>query len=858
MKIWLKLALRELLNHRGFSLFFLANLTIGLVGFITLDSFKLSLDYHIDSKAKSLLAADLMVSTTHPFRDDETALLEEVIPQGSAYTEQLNFMSMVRGPKSSRLVEIVAVSAGYPFYGQLTLKDGPPAGPDEVEAQLLSGYHSWVQPELLQILGVEQGHPFSLGEQQFSADQILLEAPGQSFWNAGITYKVFIGMPQAAATGLLQRGSRRYYHRLYRLPPGTEAREVAAKLYAAMGERLGPNGGLRIKTHEQANEQMSRMVLYLNDYLGLVSLVALFLAGLGTAFLFRNFLGQRLNELAILRALGAKPMDTLKLSLLQISLLGSLAAVLASAFALLGLPFLTSLLVDYLPLGFESQLSYRSMFLALVVGIVGSALFCLPLLLNLLSVSPKLLLQDQTDLRQQAGLGTWTTALSYGPVLLLYWGLSVWQSQSLRVGSMFMGGLAGSAILLTGLGLLPLLWAGRGFSRLPLSLRLALRNLGRGGAASVTSVVAIGLGALLINLIPQIHQGLSQEIQSPDQSVLPSFFLLDIQPEQIGPLNDYVRELGFPLEDASPMVSARLKEINGKDIATQMPTEGGTREEEAARRTLRRDQNLSYRAELYHTEGLVEGRWFEGDYHLGQEKLPEISLEQRFAERLGVGLGSTMTFDVMGIPIKGKITSLRRVHWNAFEPNFFVLFQPGVLEMAPAVWLGTLSKVPEERKVSLQAQISEKFPNVSLINVSGLIKKILQIAEQIRWAIQSMALLSLVAGLVVVYSIASFNAKSREQELNLLKILGASFGDLRVMTSFEFGLLGFFAASAGAFLSLVISWGLAQFIFDRIFVVNLSITWATVLLITLLSLATSLLATGRALAKSPAKLLQAL
>ncbi|OGG96079.1 MAG: hypothetical protein A2527_12225 [Candidatus Lambdaproteobacteria bacterium RIFOXYD2_FULL_50_16] len=852
--MWFRLAFKELINHRGFSLFFLANLTIGLVGFIALDSFKLSLKNHIENKSKAILAADLSVYAARPFTLEEETLIDGQMPKGTVLTKEINFMSMIRGPKGAKLVEIVAVDQGYPLYGEMTLDGMRKVGPKEVAQELLNGQTAWIQPELVPLLGLEKGGQVAIGQSEFAVGDLLLEAPGQNFWNAGIAYKVFIGYNQAIKTGLIGEGSRRYHHRLYKLPPDQEAKEVAERLQKVLVEKYGPSPYLYLRTHAQANQQMSRVLGYLNDYLGLVALVALFLAGMGTAFLFRNFLSQRIKELAILRALGASPLDTLRLSLWQIAILGAVAAVLASSLAQLGLPLLAKMMVLFLPLGFQTQLSYQSMILALAVGIGGSTLFCLPMLWGLKGLNPKILLQETYSVREQSGLEAWIWHL---PVLLLYWGLSVWQANSIEVGSLFMASLVSSAVILAVLGLLPLKLGRAGLESFGLRLRLALRNLGRGGASLVTSVMAIGIGALLINLIPQIHKGLSTEISAPESGKLPSFFLFDIQPEQRTPLKVFIEAEGYQMGQLSAMVLARLLEV-GDHSLTPQKEEAQTREQENAQWAKRRDQNLSYRFELYASEALTAGVWFKGAFDPNSGKLPEISLEERFATRIGVVLGDKLSFDVQGVPLAGEVTSLRRVKWNSFEPNFFILFQPGVLEDAPATFLATIPRVPEDQKVGLQNRLADHFSNVSLINVSGLIKKVLEVAEQVRWAIQAMALLAVIAGLVVVYSIASFNAQSREKEINLLKILGASFADLRISLLIEFGLIGFFSSLAGVILSLGIAWGLAQLIFERIFELDWNVSLLTIGLITLLSMFTALLATSRALAKNPAQLLQAI
>jgi len=860
MSMWFRLAVRELINHRGFSLFFLANLTIGLVGFIALDSFKLSLHDHIQSKSKSILAADLTVRSARPFTDKEKKVLETNLPEGTTSTAQMNFMTMVRAGESSRLIELVAISPGYPLYGEMVLSEGRLAGAADVERRLIAGKTVWVQPELLQILGLKIGQLLKVGELNLRIDEQLIEAPGQNFWGAGIAYKVFMGYDQALESGLISKGSRRYYTLLFKLPEGSDAEKVAQGLEEALKKTFGPSPYLRIKTHAKANQQMSWLLNYLNDYLGLVALVALFLAGMGTSFLFRSFLKARVKELAILRALGAKPTATLWLSVMQIGLLGFVAAMLASVLAQGALPVLADMAQVFLPIGFVTKLSYQSMALALVVGIVGSVLFCLPLLLSLPKISPKVLLSEQETTGTALGLkGALVSLVYYLPLTLLYWVLAVGQSRSWVTGSAFLGALLVSTLVLALLaaGLLRIthrieVWG-------PLPFRLGLRNLNRAKGATLTSFVAIGLGSLLINLIPQIHQGIATEISSPEPSKLPSFFLFDIQPEQMQPLEAFISAKGYHTTNGSAMILGRLTKVRGETVLLDVP-EGTveTREEKSKKWFRRRDQNLSYRSTLYETERIAEGQWFTQAFDMDSGKLPEVSLEVRYAGQIGVGLGDTLTYDIQGVELQAQVTSLRKVKWNSFRPNFYVIVQPGVLEEAPGTWLATIDRVPEAEKVGLQNQINGQFSNVSLINVSRLIGKVLGIAGQIRWAIQVMALFVVLAGLVVLYSIARFNAQARSQEINLLKILGASFGRLRWMVALEFGVIGLLASAFGSLISLSVAWGFAQLLFERIFDPNVWLLLATVSLITLMSMFTALLGTNKALNQNPARLLQAL
>ncbi len=201
--------------------------------------------------------------------------------------------------------------------------------------------------------------------------------------------------------------------------------------------------------------------------------------------------------------------------------------------------------------------------------------------------------------------------------------------------------------------------------------------------------------------------------------------------------------------------------------------------------------------------------------------------------------------------------NLRTVDWNSFQPNFFISFQPGVLEPAPKTFVAAVSNVPEEQQLSIQNEIVETLPNISIINVGQLVASILDITNQISWGIKVMAYLAIFAGLVVLYSIARYEVKSRFWEINLLKILGANFKDVKNIVQIEFGILGFFAAFVGVSLSLLISYAISWFVFDSIWQLSWSITAFSIVAITTLSVLTALAATMSVLKQKPLQLLRA-
>ncbi len=855
--IWLKLAIKEIRNNPRFSWFFIFNLSLGLVGFIALNSFQVSIHQHISNRSRAILSADLDIRSTYELKTEDLAYLEEQIGGFEAKTRRIDFLSMVAGKESSRLVQILAIDSGYPLYGDVILEDNGKTDQKILAEQLIDNANIWVQPEILTVLNLKKGDSVTIGAKKFGiADSVVDSSSGFAF-TSGFAYSIFMGMEQAKETGLIRMGSRRSHHYFYQLPAGTDAEKVAIRLKDAITERFGKNSYLNVNTHNNAGRRMTRFLGYMNDYLGLVSLVALFLAGVGTAYLFRSYLAGNLKDLAILMILGAEKRNTYIFLLLQLAILGTVAALLSVVLSFLFIPVLTGLLADFLPKNFVTIFSWQSIALALAMGMLGSLLFCLPILNRIHHLKPLIIFNESQRSTPQNHRFDPFKYFSYLPLLITFWLVAVWQSSSWFVGSIFMGSLLGSFLILGVIGWALIMSANKVSTDIPLVFRLAFRNLYRNKTAVISSFLAIGLGAMLINLIPQIDYGLQKEINKPETTNLPSYFLFDIQPDQVEPLNTIIGEFGYQMENISPWIEARLSHINNVEYTKFAADNSTTREQQRRGGSRRRTQNLSYRPHLYDSESLEAGKPFSGVYNFDSGELPEISLDDRYADNLQVKIGDTLTFDVQGIPIQGKIVNFRKIKWQSMQPNFFVIFQPGVLEEAPSSFLGTIYKVREKDKIGLQNNIVRQFPNVSMVDISMAVKKILEITGQISWAIQVMAFSAIFVGMVVVYSIARYNSQSRMKEINLLKVLGAGFNEIRLIIILEFFIFGLSASLVGSLLSLVAAWVMSLMIFDSIWAISWAILVFTVFVITLLTMIAAYLGTRKVLKQKPISLLQA-
>jgi putative ABC transport system permease protein len=590
---------------------------------------------------------------------------------------------------------------------------------------------------------------------------------------------------------------------------------------------------------------MMTLMTRLNDFLGLASLVALFLSAVSSGFLFRSYFRKQMKSMAILMSLGLSRTQALIYSISQVSILGFVSSLFAFFLSIGVIQALDILTRELLPFQVQYGFDLSAMGFCFLVGTLGSVLLSLPILIATRHIRPIFLINGFQSHSQSP---FWERALASLPGIALFTWMSIDLSNSYQIGGLFTGLFFASSLILAGLALLFFKSAEKFTPKISLGLSWALRDLARKPASTLTGFVAIGLGSLLLNLIPQIQTTLQSELDRPEQSKLPSLFMFDIQEEQLPSFQSILKEQNVEVDQISPMIRARLLTVNEKEFDKgEGMNEELTREQESEMRFRNRGFNLSYRSEFSESESLEEGVPFSGTYDESSGELPQISVEERFAGRLGLKVGDILKFDIESIPIVGKIVNLRKVQWTSFRPNFFVQFQPGVLEMAPKTFVATAPFLSLERKYQLQDRLVEALPNISLVDVSRIVKRISEIMLQMSWALFAMSLLCLIAGFVVIYSIATHQASERGWEIGLLKALGAPFPSIRAQFFWQFGLVGFLALSFGAVLSLVISFLISSYLFESHWVFHYTTPLLSVVIGTLLSLGVTVFATSKAL-----------
>lgn len=847
----LKWSLRELKNQKRWSIFFILNISIGLTGFIGLDAFKSSLQKNFRDNAKSNLSGDISFSARRMFSDKEIDKFTNVVSQyskGSQIGRTWELFSMAVTESSSRLVQLKAIDSSYPLYGELQIEvqgKRQIADPHKLIQQKII----WVYPEILTQINAKVGDEISFGGEKFKIDAVVIGDQTQGFRLSSIAAKVFVGIEQLKNTRLIGPGTTMQDELLVRLAHETDLKTVSDKLLATFNEP-----GIRVTDFIKNSEDSGGALKYLSDYLGLVSLVALFLAALGSIFLFRHFIYSRYYSIAIQNALGMPLKTAGRIYILQLAVLGFIAAILSLIGAQLLLPTLSEVLSEFTPLTLSQAVSFKTSILAIAMGVGGSLLIGIPFLIPVFRVKAQQLLQEGSEVSSEA---KFTDLLLLLPAWMAFWYLAIIQANSPKIGSLFFVIFSGSLITLWMLGwlilsLLPqnLKWGSSWY------LRQAILSIKRRKGARLAVIVAIGLGSVLINLLPQLQVGLKENLESPETSKVPSLFLFDIQTDQLQQLKASLKDKGFELSNVSPLVRARILKVNDTEFERAKTDEIRSREEEQEARFRNRGVNLSYREHLTEAERIVKGKEFPTTFDSSKERIPEISLEERFADTMKISLGDKLTFDVQGVEILGQVTSLRKVKWNSFQPNFFIQFQAGVLEDAPQTYLASIAKVPKSQVDSLQTSIGKAYSNISVIDVRRLIDKIIELTQQMSWSLELMAYLSILAGVIILYSLVSFEVNLRSWDLNMMKIFGSQSGDLFKYLVFEFGLIAFLGAVLGGLISLVVSYLMAFYIFDGNYKFDLGYPVLIAFLLSVISCLVIYLVSRKIVKKRPSEIIQ--
>jgi len=804
-KLTWRLAWRQLVSDRSFAFSMIINMALGLTGYLAVSGFNRSFLQEIRSRTRQIAGGDVVVSSRQPWSTKHLELISENLPSGAQASEEVSLVSMLSTKNSTRLVELRFVDDQFPLYGGVELRDQGKIAPGQA-SKMVAG-DIWIYRELQSQLALSSSDEVKIGEGLFRVRDVVIDDPSSGSGGFSFAPRVFLRMSDLASTKLLGLGSRSLFIHRLKFPSESDSDAYVATLKKRFSKDY-PNLDIRVQGHNGVTQETARLYTYLNDYLELICLVALFLAAVGAAYLIRGHLDDSVREFAIMSSLGASYQIPIFVFVLQSLILGIGASLLAVMLSSIALPFLAAAMAPFTGELPALRVPVGSVFQSGLVAISTGLLLSLPQLIRLQGLSPTFLFQES---QIQKSDNTILGYLGYLPAIFLWWLAAVYQSRSWSTGSMFAGLCIALAVFL-GLISLPLTRVAIYAARLRLlnwKLSLALRMLSRNRVATITTFMALALGATLINLVPQLKAVIAREIARPD-STIPQVFMFDIQDEQLASLKDFFEKIGAKVGGFHPMVRARLESINGQTVSSRKMNFEGEREQQQREALQTRTQNLSYRDHLSSAETVTQGEFITKNFEgVG---IPALSVEEGFAQRVDVKLGDRLQFDVMGVMVEGEVKSIRRVRWTSFEPNFMILFQPGVLDAAPKIWVASASQIGESMVDTTIASLVRQHPNVSVVDIKSAVRRLLVFIDKMGTAISIVAWIALLGGVGVLYSIAQGKAASRAKSIALLKALGATARDAQISVLFEYAIISASAIVFGVGLGIAVSWGITVYV----------------------------------------------
>jgi putative ABC transport system permease protein len=824
MTFILKMAWRDSRASRRHLLLFSLSVVLGIAALVAIGSFTVNLKQAIDDQAKGLLGADLVVSSRATFTEPVLAYLSGLGGEQSRTREFSSMLVFQSAKDATRLVQVRAVEKNFPFYGDFE------TAPADAYAKLQAGGQVVILEEtLLTQFDVKVGDPVKLGRAVFTIVGVIKKVPGETSAIATFAPRAFVPLDTLAATGLASRESISQNRMLVKLPALRDAEVIEREMRAKFPtERLG------YATVAERKRNLGAALTNIEGFLNLVGFVALFLGAIGVASAIHVYVRQKITTVAVLRCLGASAWQSFSVYLVQGLALGVFGAVLGAALGLSLQLLLPVLLKNMLPFDVNFFISWAAVGRGMGAGLVICFLFTLLPLLAVRRVSPLVALRSAFIERTGSASDPWRIILG-ALILVAVTGFAYWQTRSWRIGLGFTGMLVVGFGVLAGLAQL-VAWAARKFvpRSLPYVVRQGIANLHRPNNRTVLLLLSLGLGTFLILTLYLTRTTLLDQIDLAGEGKRPNLLFFDIQDDQIEPFTKLAAENHAPVVQSAPIVTMKIAALKGRPIEEIMRERQGRRDAEpgeteekpASERRgaggnrggprvssgmLGREYRSTYRGKLSDTERVVAGR-FDGRVEPGAAVVP-ISVEESFLKSLQIGLGDEIEWDVQGVPLKTKVTSVRAVEWRRLESNFFVVFPEGAIEAAPKTFVAALRTASPADSANAQRALVGAFPNITAIDLALILQALDSIFSKVAFIIQFMALFTVLTGVIVLVGAVLNGRYQRIRETVLLRTLGATRRQLVQIQVVEYAILGVLAAVVGGGLSLVGNALLAKFVF---------------------------------------------
>ena len=756
---------------------FIAVTSVSTVAFFA-DRVEAALNLH----ANELIAADAVIIADKPVasRFRESALTLKL-----ATAESTTFPSMVSGDASKgqgvSLAELKAITSGFPLRGKFKIADRIGVAGSETGMTPVAGT-AWVPETLLLRLNAQVGDTLKVGAINLKIAAVLTKEPDSVLDYFGIAPRVLFNMRDLPATELLQVGSRASY----RFMVAGETKAVEA-FRAAHLDNLAR--GERLESVRDSRSEVRVALERAQRFLGLAALLSVVLASVAVALAARRYSHRQMDGAAMMRCLGATQADIFILNLWQFFMLAVVACLCGTLAGFAAQSVLSGMLAGFITVALPLPTLMPAL-QAMVIGLVLLLGFTLPPLLALRKVPTlRVLRRDLEPFEKSA-------AFAYLLGFATLAGLIIWRAGDLKLGATAVGGFV-AVLSVAGLaGWLLIKVAARLRGAASGSWRYGIANMERRSGGSLVQVMALGVGIMAMLMLTLVRTDMISRWQDTLKDDMPNRFVINIQSDQLAGVKAYFAGRGLTTPDLYPMVKGRLTAVNGVAVVPS------AFKDERAKRASEREFNLSWSAQLQLDNRIVAGKFWVAD---SAEK--QFSVEEGIAKTLAIKLGDTLTYDIAGSKFTAPVTSVRKVEWDSFKANFFVIASPGALENYPASYITSFHLKPGNETVV--SGLIREFPNLSVIDLTAIMNQVRTITNQVANAVSFVFLFALAAGLVVLYAAIATTQDERVFEAAVMRTLGASRRQMMIVQLSEFlaiGLLAGLVASAGAMtLALVLA-----------------------------------------------------
>jgi putative ABC transport system permease protein len=820
MTFVLRMMARELRSSWRRLLFFFVCVAIGVGAIVALRSVIQSVRAGLMREARSIIAADVLVSTNRAWTDEVRRSLDQRLASDDVVErmEAIETATMVRpevGAATARMVELRGVQRGFPFYGEVKLQNGATYSHD-----LLRGRGALVRPELLTQFGIGLGQRIVIGGHPFTVRGVISREPGRRVGAFSFGSRVLVDYDDLRATGLLTFGSRASYQILLRVP------ERAVESLTRDIRRDFRDRFVQARSYRSTEDDIGEDLLRAENYLSLVGFIMVVLGGIGVWSVTRVFVKQKIRSVAILKCVGATSAQVLSTYVAQVMLLGlagSLLGVALAAVAIAAIPESAAAAFGDVSYGLTGSAALQGT----AVGLLVSLLFSLVPLLEVRRVKPLLLLRgSETALTAVPPVRGRRFPRSLLPAAVLradpvqigasiavtaaLVAIAAWQAASIMVALIVCGGFAAIALLLHGAGAL-LVRVVRPLTAAPwFPLRHAVVSLRRPGNQTRVILLAVGLGSFFVLGVRALQSNLLNQFTVGLERSGADMFLVDVQHDQVEGVRAFVTGAVGAEPRLIPVLRARVTGIRGSE--TNLESYADVRG-----RSLGREYVITYRNHLEPNEKLVEGTFWSGQPPLPPDAAElEVTVERGLRERARIRVGDMMRFDVLGRIMHARVTGIREVDWeDARNGGFMFVFRPGPLARAPHTYIGTL-RAPEETaaRAMFQRDLVTKYPNVSAIDVREVLAALQGVIDNVTFAVSIVGAVALASGALILIGAVAMTKFQRIYEAAILRTLGASTRLLATTRALEYSTLGLISAVIGASGALVLSWAVCRYLFE--------------------------------------------